>query len=156
MDCLLQGTDDFAAAYLDDLVVYSDTWEAHCHHLRQMLQRLSNNGLTAKPAKCQLGMQKCIYLGHVVDNGQVCPEESKLKAVETSAVPTTKNQVRAFLGLIGNYRRFIPDYATLATPLTDLTRKSASSKVEWTVHCDRAFQELKHPISYTTRSLYHL
>ena len=47
MDRLLQGTDNFAAAYLDDLVVYSDTWEAHCHHLRQVLQRLSNNGLTA-------------------------------------------------------------------------------------------------------------
>ena len=57
MDRLLQGTDNFAAAYLDDLVVYSDTWEAHCHHLQQVLQRLSNNGLTAKPGKCQLGMQ---------------------------------------------------------------------------------------------------
>ena len=90
MDRLLQGTDDFAAAYLDDLVVYSDTWEAHCHHLRQVLQRLSNNGLTAKPAKCQLGMRKCVYLGHVVGNGQVCPEESKLKAVESFAVPATK------------------------------------------------------------------
>lgn len=90
MDRLLQGTDDFAAAYLDDLVVYSDTWEAHCHHLRQVLQRLSNNGLTAKPAKCQLGMQKCVYLGHLVGNGQVCPEESKLKAVESFAVPATK------------------------------------------------------------------
>ena len=143
MDRLLQGTDDFAAAYLDDLVVYSDTWEAHCHHLRQVLQRLSNNGLTAKLAKCQLGMQKCVYLGHVVGNGQVCPEESKLKAVESFAVPATKRQVRAFLGLTGYYRRFIPDYATLAAPLTDLTRKSASSKVEWTAHCDRAFQELK-------------
>ena len=100
-------------------------------------------------------MQKCIYLGHVVGNGQVCPEESKLKAVETFAVPTTKNQVCAFLGLTGYYWRFISGYATLAAPLTDFTRKSASSKVEWTVHCDCAFQELKHPISYTTRSLYH-
>ena len=76
-------------------------------------------------------------------NGQVCPEESKLKAVESFAVPATKRQVRTFLGLIGYYRRFIPDYATLAAPLTDLTRKSASSKVEWTAQCDRAFQELK-------------
>ena len=88
-------------------------------------------------------MQKCVYLGHVVGNGQVCPQESKLKAVEAFSLPSTKRQVRTFLGLTGYYRKFIPDYATLAAPLTDITRKSASDKVEWTAQCDRAFQELK-------------
>ena len=106
------------------------------------MKRLSDNGLTAKPAKCQFGIQKCVYLGHVVGNGQVCPQESKLKAVEAFSLPSTKRQVHAFLGLTGYYRRFIPDYATLAAPLTDLTRKSASDKVEWTAQCDWAFQEL--------------
>jgi len=122
-------------------VVYSETWKAYCHHLRQVLQRLSNNGLKAKPAKCQLGMQKCVYLGHVVGNDQVCHVESKLRAVESFAVPATNRQVCAFLGFTGYYQRFVPDHATLAPPLTDLTRQPTSSKMDWTAHCEHAFQE---------------
>lgn len=66
-----------------------------------------------------------------------------MAAVDNFPVPTTKKQVRVFLGMTGYYRRFIPDYATLAAPLTDLTRKSAPNHVEWTAHCEQAFQGLK-------------
>lgn len=143
MDGLLQGKGQFAAAYLDDLVVYSETWKEHCHHLRQVLLRLRENGLTAKPAKCQFGMRQCVYLGHVVGGGQVHPEPSKLTAVENFPTPSTKKQVRAFLGLTGYYRRFMADYANLAAPLTDLTRKAAANTVIWTPKCEHSFQELK-------------
>ena len=123
-------------------MVYSETSEAHYHHLRQVLQQLSNNGLKSKPAKHQFGMQKCIYCGHVVGNDQVWAAESKLRAVETFAVPATnRRRVCAFLGLTGYYQRFVPDHVTLAPPLTNLTRKSASSKMDWTAHCEHAFQE---------------
>ena len=125
MDTLIDGLESFTAAYLDDLVIYSETWEDHLEHIQQVFQRLTANNLTAKLAKCQFGMQQCRYLGHVVGNGQVQPEESKLQAVECYTIPSTKKQVRAFLGLTGYYRRFIPDYATVVTPLTDLTKKTA-------------------------------
>ena len=125
LDTLIDGLESFTAAYLDDLVIYSETWEDHLEHIQQVFQRLTANNLTAKLAKCQFGMQQCRYLGHVVGNGQVRPEESKLQAVEYYTIPSTKKQVRAFLGLTGYYRRFIPDYATVATPLTDLTKKTA-------------------------------
>lgn len=64
MDVLLQGIGRYAAAYLNNLVIFSSIWETHLSHLRSVFQRLRDAGLTAKPAKCQLGMRECIYLGH--------------------------------------------------------------------------------------------
>ena len=93
--------------------------------------------------KCQFGMEHCVYLGHVVGGGAVHPEASKVEAVEQFKVPDTKKQVRAFLGLTGYYRKFISNYATVAAPLTDLTRKSAPNNVQWNEQCDQAFKELK-------------
>ena len=71
MDILLRGINDYAAAYLDDLVVFSGSWKEHILHIRNVLQCLREVGLTAKPAKCQLDMQQCVYLGHTVGNGEV-------------------------------------------------------------------------------------
>ena len=64
-------------------------------------------------------------------------------AVQAFPIPQTKKQVKAFLGLTGYYRRFIPDYATIAVPLTDLTKKSAPNQVGWTQKCDTSFNRLK-------------
>eukprot|EP00731_Ephydatia_muelleri_P013583 Em0007g893a len=97
MDRIVKGCESFAAAYLDDLIIFSTSWSDH----------------------------------------------SKVQAVESFGTPRTKTQVRAFLGLTGYYRRFVHNYATLASPLTDLTRKSAPEQVEWTAECDRAFRQLK-------------
>lgn len=83
------------------------------------------------------------YLGHVVGNGEVRPEQSKLQAVEQFPVPSTKKQVRTFLGLTGYYRKFIPDYANVAAPLTDLTKKSAPNRVAWSADCGSSFDQLK-------------
>jgi hypothetical protein len=143
MDQLLDGIGDYSAAYLDDLVIYSHDWEKHILHLRTVLGRLRAAGLTAKPAKCQLGNNQCDYLGHSVGNGEIRPEATKIEAVANFPLPVTKKDVRAFLGLSGYYRRFIPDYATIALPLTDLTRKSAPNNVVWTDACAAAFHELK-------------
>ena len=82
-------------------------------------------------------------IGHIVGSGTVKPQPSKVLAVESFGTPKTKSQVRAFLGLTGYYRRFVHNYATLASPLTDLTRKSAPEQVEWTAECERVFRQLK-------------
>ena len=143
MDCLLHGLQSFSAAYLDDLVIFSETWEEHLEHLRSILSRLRESGLTAKPSKCQYAMEHCIYLGHVVGGGIVKPETDKLRAVRELPVPTDKTQVRMFLGITGYYRKFLPNYASVATPLTDLTKKSAPNRVVWTEQCQQAWQRLK-------------
>ena len=84
-----------------------------------------------------------MHLCHVVGNGQVWPEISKVEAVQRWPVSTTKKQVRAFLGLTGYYRKFIPHYATVAAPLTDLTKKFAPNSIAWSNACDQAFLTLK-------------
>lgn len=142
MDIVLDGL-DFAAAYLDDVVIHSQTWDEHLQHISIVLQRLSNADLTIKPKKCQFGMSTCMYLGHVVGSGVVRPDSSKVRAVETFSVPKSKTQVRAFLGLTGYYRRFIPHYAQIAAVLTDLIRNDAPNRVVWTPQCQKAFDDLK-------------
>ena len=143
MDKVLQGLEDYAAAYIDDLVIHITTWEEHLTQIQTVFQRLRLAGLTAKPQKCQLGMSRCVYLGHVVGSGLVQPERSKMQGVESFPTPTTKKQVRCFLGMTGYYRKFIPDYASIAAPLTDLTKNAAPNQVVWTDRCEGSFQKLK-------------
>ena len=66
MDDMIRGLQSSVAVYLDDIVIYSETWEDHVEHIREVLQRLRSSNLTAKPAKCQFGMRECIYLGLMV------------------------------------------------------------------------------------------
>ena len=74
------------------------------------------------------------------------PEQSKLEAVKDYPTPTSKKQVRTFLGLTGYYRKFIPAYADLAATLTDLTRKSTPNRAHWTEECNRASLSLKEAL----------
>ena len=125
------------------MVIYSATWEEHLTQVCTVMDRLRQAGLTAKPRKCQFGMAECTYLGHVVGGGAVKPHPSKVEAVASFPIPQTKKEVRAFLGLSGYYRKFIPGYAGIDVPLTDLTRKLAPNKVQWTPECEAAFNQLK-------------
>ena len=143
MDRVIQGMSEYTVAYLDDLVVNSATWKDHLEHVRQVLVRLRESGLTAKPDKCQFGMKHCRYLGYVVGGGEVRPEVAKVEAVKKWKRPRTKKEVRMFLGLSGYYRRFIPQYSVIAAVLTDLTRKDRPKLVRWTEECEDAFERLK-------------
>ena len=143
MDQVLRDLGAFTAAYLDDVIIYSSTWDEHLCHLRAVFQRLRAAGLTVKRKKCQFGTRHCNYLGHIVGEGGVRPDPQKQEAVRTFPTPQTKKDVRTFLGLSGYYRRFIQDYAAVAAKLSDLTRKSAPSRVNWTSECAEAFERLK-------------
>ena len=129
MDVVLHRDLDWANVYIDDIVVFSQTWEDHCLHVERVLQRLSEAGLTANSRKCQWGQTQCEFLGHVVGKGRVSPADLKVGAVRLFPVPTTKHQVRQFLGLTGYYRRFIPRYAEHSFHLTEATRKSAPDRI---------------------------
>lgn len=127
MDCVIHGL-NCAAAYLDDLIIFSESWETHLTHLRMVLEQLRQAGLTAKARKCKFAATECVYLGHIVGSGVVKPEKDKTVAVRQFSTPETK-EVHSFLGLTGYYRRFIENYSAIAVPLTDLTKKNSPHKV---------------------------
>ena len=124
VDKLLGGMTQFSSAYIDDIIVYSETSADHLQHLQIVLLCLRKAGLTAKTRKCKFGMAECVFLGHIIGGGKVRLEHSKTEAIEKVAIPKTKKEVCSFLGLARYYRKFIPDHAAIAAPLSDLTCKS--------------------------------
>ena len=94
-------------------------------------------------------MTQCVYLGHIVGNGLVEPEASKVETMWSFLQPAAKKQVHGFLGLSGHYQKFTSGFTTLAAPLTDLTWKSAPTRVVWTPQCGQAFRELRKRLSST-------
>ena len=140
---IIRGCEQFAGVYIDDVVVFSQSWEQHLKHLGEVFSCLRQAGLTLKVAKCQFGLREAKYLGHVIGGGQIKPDPKKVQSIQEYPMLCSKKDVRAFLGLAGYYRRFIPEFASIAAPLTDLTRKGNPDKVVWSTTCETAFQRLK-------------
>ncbi len=143
MDKILRPHTAYAAAYLDDIIIYSQDWQRHMVHLREVLRALRGAGLTANPKKCAIGRVEVRYLGFHLGHGQVRPQIDKTAAIAACPRPKTKKEVRQFLGLAGYYRRFIPDYSELTSPLTDLTKKEVPDMVPWTERCQQVFTQVK-------------
>ena len=93
MNQVLEGCHGFAQSYIDDVVVYSRSWEEHLQHLRKVLSCLQQTGLSLKLPKCQFGLNKVHYLGHVIGNGEVLPDPRKVEAVKNFKRPETKTEV---------------------------------------------------------------
>ena len=100
--------------------------------------------------KCEFGATECTYLRHQVGRDGMKPEESKVLAIQQMKQPKTKKDIRTFLGMTGYYRHFIREYAAIAEPLTNLTRKGEHDTVNWTVSTEQAFQTLKKKLTTTT------
>ncbi|KAL1269230.1 hypothetical protein QQF64_031519 [Cirrhinus molitorella] len=141
IDHILQGTEDFAAAYLDDIVVFSKNW--HLQHLTEVLERIKSAGLTIRPDKCAIAKTETTYLGYKLGHGIIRPQLGKTEAIKHAERPTSKKQVRSFLGLVGWYRRYIPHFSARAVALTNLTKKDKPNKIVWTAECESAFNDLK-------------
>lgn len=146
MDHVLQGGEECSAAYLDDVVIFSNTWTEHIQHLKQTLEKIQGAGLTLNVGKCSWAQREASYLGYLLGNGQLKPQVSKVEAIHRSPQPRTKKEVRSFLGLVGWYRRFIPEFASIATPLTNLLAKAVRNPLPWTEDCEMAFRTLKERV----------
>ncbi|CAM5157383.1 unnamed protein product [Eretmochelys imbricata] len=146
VDQLLRGMESFAMAYIDDICVFSQTWEDHVSQVRQVLNRLQGAGLTVKAEKCKVGMAEVSYLGHRVGSGRLKPEPAKVEVIRDWPAPHTKKQVQAFIGMAGYYQRFVPHFSTIATPITELCKKGKPDNVFWTEQCQEAFRALKEAL----------
>ena len=146
IDIVLADCMDYARGYLDDIVIFSETWDEHMTHLTEVLTRLQKAGLTAKPDKCYFAMPKAQYLGYVVGEGEIEPQQSKIESMEQFPMPQTKSKLKSFLGLTGYYSKFVPHYASITVPLTDMTRKRIANKLTWTANAKQAFETLKEKL----------
>ena len=146
-DCLI---------YLDDVIIFSTTFEEHLERLDAVFSRLKEHNLKLKGAKCEFLKSHVTYLGHVVSENGIETDPEKTEAIRTWSVPKTVKDVRAFLGFTGYYRRFIKDYARIARPLNDLlvghctNRKSKTAKSKkkrtpftWTEKQQEAYDTLR-------------
>lgn len=143
VDQMLRGAEDYAAAYIDDIVIFSRTWEEHMQHLNEVFQRIRSAGLVINARKCHIAKPEVQYLGYVIGGGGIRPQVGKVEAIAASPLPNTKRRLRSFLGLVGWYRRLIPDFSSRAAALTDMTRKSSPVKVKWTQESENAFNDLR-------------
>ena len=132
-------------SYIDDIVIYSDSWEDHIKTLKELFSRLRKARITARPTKCLLGASRMEFLGHQVGGDVITPSHDNLEKVRNTPRPTTKKQVRSFLGLVGYYRDHIPAFAEISAPLTDLLKKGKAEAQEqkWSEAQERAYSLLK-------------
>ena len=143
MDEILSKVENnnFLSIFIDDIICYSDTFELHVQHLETLFHCFMQMGLKFKPNKCELAMTKIDFLGHTLSNNLLSPQKAKLTEILTIKTPTNKKDILSFLGLVGYYNKFIKNFATLASPLYDLTRKN--KKFEWKLEHQEAFDKLK-------------
>ena len=134
----------FAFGYPDDVLIHSLDIETHLQHIRIFFQRLREADLKLKNSKCNYFKTHVQYLGHLVSGKGIRPLPEKLDSIKKIPAPTTPKEIKQFLGLVGYYRKFIPRFADIARPMTNLTKQDIP--FEWTIQCQAAFELLKEAI----------
>jgi hypothetical protein len=143
---MLEGSCNLES-YLDDVLGHTTTWQEQLQILRDFFIRVRKANLSLRPSKCQIGFTKVEFLGHTLTGDTIEPRSAALEKILDTPRPTTKKQVRALLGMVGFYRKFIPDCSSLMAPLSDLTAKRCSNQVTWGEKQEQAFVELKQLLS---------
>ena len=139
----LKGTD--CLVYLDDIICFSTNMEEHVRKSRSILEHLEQPHFKIQPEKCVFATDTVEYMGHICTPLGVRPDPEKVRAIREYPVPKTVRDIRAFIGLAGYYRRHVRNFAELAKPLTNLTKKDIP--FEWINEHQKAFEELKKILS---------
>ena len=137
------------AAFVDDVLVGTETEEGHDEVVEEVLRRLEENDLYIKPEECVWKVKKMLFLGVVMGEGRVEMEKDKVEGVLRWPTLQCVKDVRKFLGLANYYRCFVKDFAKVALPMNKLTRKD--EKWRWRKEQQVAFEQLKG--IFTTRPI---
>ncbi|MDA3086465.1 RNase H-like domain-containing protein [Campylobacter sp. CS_ED1] len=140
INSILAGLDN-CKAYIDDVIIYTETFDDHLQTIRAFFDRLTEAMLTINLEKSEFCHATLTFLGHVVGQGQVKPVDSKVQAISEFPEPNCKRQLMRFLGMAGYYRKFCSNFSVIAEPLTNLLRKG--TKFVWNDRCQIAFDKLK-------------
>ena len=145
-DILREFLDQFCVAYLDDILIYSDTYEEHVQHVRVVLEKLQKVGLHARADKCTFHQRSISFLGYIVSSEGISMDPERISTITEWPVPESVHDVQVFLGLANYYRRFIEGYSRIVLPLTNLLRKDLPFK--WSPEAQTAFDAIK--VTYTS------
>ena len=146
MNHILRGlTAEVCLVYLDDIIIYSTSLQEHIEKLRKVFNRLRESNMKITLNKCEFLQKEVAYLGHLITPDGVKPNPQKIEAIKKYPIPRTQKEIKAFLGLLGYYRRFIKDFAKLTKPMTKLLKKG--SKMEFTEEYRKTFEMCKHILS---------
>lgn len=145
MNIVLEGLEEIAIPYLDDIIILGATEEAHLANLKTVFQRLREHGLKMKLRKCFFFQTEVQYLGFIVCRDGVKPDPDKVSAIRELAAPSNVREVRGLIGMCSYYRRFIPNFSEIAAPLIELTKKHA--RFRWSGECQTAFDFIKESLT---------
>ena len=142
-------------AFMDDLLVVSrGTYEEHLQELEIVLKRLAKAGLKCKIDKCLFCQPEIDYLGYIITKEGIKPQPKKVQAIIDMQRPTTKTEVRHFLGMVQYYRDLWPRRSEICAPLTELTKGTKKGPVQWNDRCETAFTKMKRLIAKETLLAY--
>lgn len=127
--------------YLDDILIFSRSVVQHLEHLGQVFERLRQAQLKLKPKKCHFFQKQVTFLGHVVSDQGVATDPDKVFKIAASPAPRDIHEVRSVLGCFSYYRRFIPEFSSIAKPLIRLTEKN--QQFVWGLEQQEAYDRLK-------------
>ena len=144
MDQLLKGL-PMVCGYLDDILVSGKTKEDHDDNVRAVLKRLDDTGIRVNEEKCRFGLEQVEYLGYIIKDVGLQPITEKVDAIQKLPQPNDVTQLRAFLGMINYYGKFLKNLSTTLGPLHALLKKG--QKLNWSHNCETAFNMAKKMLS---------
>lgn len=145
-DLLVNTRWDYTLVYIDDVIVFSPTFELHIRHLQEIFSILESAHLQLNPKKCSLAKAEINYLGHTINSGGIRPLQENIDAILQLPRPSTPKQVHSFIQAVNYYREHIENFSKLAAPLYEYTKKNAIWK-GWTDAMDKSFIELRRRLT---------
>jgi hypothetical protein len=137
----MEFLDKFVVVFIDEILVFSQNEEEHEEHLSLVLQKLREHRLYAMFSKCDFWLKEVSFLGHIITEGGIAVDPSKVQAILDWNPPKNVAEIRSFLVLVGYYRRFIEGFSKIVKPLTSLLEKGKEFK--WDAKCEDSFEEVK-------------
>ena len=145
MELALQGLQWVTClVYIDDVIVFGKNFREHMQRVDEVLERIKDAGLKLKPSKCSMFQHEVVFLGHVVSKDGVSPDPSNIEKIIQWPRPKNARQVKQFVAMGSYYRRYVKDFARVAKPLNELTKKDKEFK--WDTDCEKAFSSLKQAL----------
>lgn len=153
----LKACRSFSLIYLDDIVVFSSSYDEHLIYLEKVFQALQSKRIVLNPPKSTLAMTQIYYLGHIVSSNVVKPSSEKIRAILEILEPKTLAQANKISGGFSWYRKFLPNFATIAASLHAITNlpKSLRHKFQWTPIHSECFHQLKHLLTSSPLFLHY-